>query len=120
MEGENSKIFHNFYRSINHPEKRKFHRIKCDMNIICKDCTHPVNLHAKCTDISLGGMGIKMFSYNKIDIHPNDIMEIWIKLKEEDKPIHRWAKVVWFRQTDIATYRGGFCFTTKQSKLDST
>ncbi len=119
MKGKNSNIFSNFYQTINHPEKRKFHRIRCDMSILCKNYTHPVSLQAKCTDISMGGMGIKMFSYNKIDIYPNDIMEIWIKLKEKDKPIHRWAKVVWFRQIDIATYRGGFSFMVEQPKQNS-
>ncbi len=115
MESKNKFIFDDFYSLLKYAEKRrKFHRIKCDIDVTIRNHTHPIQIQAKCIDISLGGIKIKMFSYNKIKLYANDIVEIWIYLENNDKPMHRWGKVAWFKQTDIALYRGGLYFTTEK------
>ena len=108
----------NFLNHLHEPaggiKRRQFHRIRCDVNISIKDISSSLETYAQCTDISLGGIGIKILSYAKLKLFPQDKLEIWIHLKDGLKPIHRWGKLMWFKQVDASLYRGGIRFLSSQ------
>jgi len=110
-------FLNHLYKPARGTKRRQFHRIRCDVGISIKIMSASLKTYAQCTDISLGGIGIKILSYAFAKLSPQDKLEIWIHLKDGLKPIHRWGKLIWFKQTDTTLYRGGIRFVPNKPAI---
>ncbi len=87
--------------------QRFCHRIQCRIPISIKDVQTQWEIEARCINISKGGIGIEIIDDEEILMKIQDRLEIWIHLSDGLRPIHRFGRLVWFRQVSHLNYHGG-------------
>jgi len=89
---------------------RKAKRISLKATVIIKDFGNKIIAKGKCINASLGGMGL-LLSYHARKIFSfKNKMNILIVLPDNQKPIYKTGRIVWYKKNSIFTYRSGIEF----------
>ena len=99
--------------------KRTHHRIPCNVATTIRNLDSGADYEVKCINLSLKGVGIEMYSFSDIRLLPEDIVEVYLRLRGQPLPIHKFGKIVWLKPIYRFYYKAGIEFSSlrKQPSL---
>lgn len=105
-----NELFDAFIRPV--IEARKYKREPFLGEVVCRNTRTDEQIKARCLDYSLQGIGIETDKH----LNTDDEFELWIVFFEGKKPLHRYAKLKWFKKSTSTLHKGGFEFLAKHER----